>query len=91
MPDDFDHKPTVWTARQLREAIANLPDDAPIHIGIADTPGDFDGFHGYVLVDAEHVTNYWPATETRPERTETEKAITLFGDFPEGRYTPPSK
>lgn len=89
MREDFDHKPTVWTARHLREAIADLPDDAPIHIGIADAPGDFDGFHGYVLVDAEHVVNYWPATSTSPERTEAEKALTLFGDFPEDRYTRP--
>ncbi|WP_069766026.1 DUF6225 family protein [Streptomyces sp. LUP47B] len=86
MPDNLDHKPTVWTARKLREAIAHLPEDAPIHIGIADSPGDFDGYHDYVLVDAEHVISHWPATSTSPERSETEKGIHLFGDYPEGRY-----
>ena len=76
----------MWTAAQLREAIKDLPDDAPIHIGVAEHPGDFYGFGGYVLVDAEHVTNHWPATQTTPERNETEKALTLFADFEAGPY-----
>ncbi|MET7713701.1 DUF6225 family protein [Streptomyces sp. NPDC005407] len=86
MSDTFEHKPAVWTAAQLREAIKDLPDDAPIHIGVADRPGDFEGFGGYVLVDAEHVTNWWPATPSTPERSETEKALTLFADFEPGEY-----
>ena len=40
----------------------------------------------YVLVDAEHVENWWPATSNTPERTETEKALTLFADWTADRY-----
>ena len=86
MSDTFEHTPAVWTAKQLREALKDLPDDAPIHIGLAEAPGDFEGFGTYVLVDAEHVTKWWPATQMAPERTETEAALTLFADFEAGRY-----
>ncbi|MFE6126763.1 DUF6225 family protein [Streptomyces sp. NPDC056437] len=89
MSETYEHKPAVWTAKRLREALAELPDDAPIHIGVAEKPGDFDGFGGYVLVDAEHVTNQWPATQWEPERSETEKALTLFADFQPGEYDRP--
>ncbi|MEU6016884.1 DUF6225 family protein [Streptomyces sp. NPDC047515] len=86
MTDTFDHTPQIWNAGQLRDALKDLPDDAPIQIGVADQPGDFDGYHGYVLVDAEHVENWWPATATVPERTETEKALTLFADWKPDTY-----
>lgn len=86
MSETYEHTPEVWTAKRLREAIKDLPDDAPIHIGVADGPGDFGGYGDYVLVDAEHVTNWWPATATTPERKETEKALTLFADFAPGQY-----
>jgi hypothetical protein len=55
MADMFDHKPQVWTAGRLREVLAALPDETPIHIGVADGPGDFEGYGEYVLVDAEPV------------------------------------
>ncbi|WP_030159053.1 DUF6225 family protein [Streptomyces sp. NRRL S-244] len=55
MADMFDHNPQVWTAGRLREALAALPDETPIHIGVADGPGDFEGYGEYVLVDAEPV------------------------------------
>ncbi len=51
----FDHNPQVWTAGRLREVLAALPDETPIHIGVADGPGDFEGYGEYVLVDAEPV------------------------------------
>ncbi|MFF1916137.1 DUF6225 family protein [Streptomyces sp. NPDC058239] len=86
MADTFDHTPQVWNAAQLREAIKDLPDDAPIQIGVAESPANFDGYDTFVLVDAEHVENWWPATSTTPERTETEEAITLFADWRPDTY-----
>ncbi|MFG2873537.1 DUF6225 family protein [Streptomyces sp. NPDC048337] len=55
MAEMFDHEPQVWTAARLREALADVPDETPIHIGVADGPGDFEGYGEYVLVDAEPV------------------------------------
>ncbi|MFI5752373.1 DUF6225 family protein [Streptomyces sp. NPDC051644] len=86
MVDTFDHAPQVWNAAQLRDAIKDLPDDTPIHIGVAEDPGDFDGYRASVLVDAHHVENWWPATSTSPERTETENALTLFADWKPDEY-----
>ncbi|MEW2489863.1 DUF6225 family protein [Streptomyces sp. NPDC048411] len=86
MTDVFEHTPQIWNAAQLRDALKDLPDDAPIHIGVADDPGDFDGYRDFVLVDAHHVENWWPATATAPERTETAEALTLFADWEPGAY-----
>ncbi|MCX5166243.1 DUF6225 family protein [Streptomyces sp. NBC_00264] len=86
MTDVFDHTPQVWNAAQLREAIKDLPDGTPIHIGVAEDPGDFGGYRESVLVDAHHVENWWPATGTAPERAEKEKALTLFADWTPGEY-----
>ncbi|WP_331756347.1 DUF6225 family protein (plasmid) [Streptomyces sp. NBC_01590] len=86
MADIYEHAPQVWNAAQLRDALKDLPDDTPIHIGVAEDPGDFDGYRESVLVDAHHVENWWPATFDAPERVETEKAITLFADWTPGEY-----
>ncbi|MFD7498204.1 DUF6225 family protein [Streptomyces sp. NPDC059832] len=86
MTDVFEHTPQVWNAAQLRDALKDLPDDAPIHIGVADDPGDFDGYRDFVLVDAHQVENWWPATSTTPERTETAQELTLFADWEPGAY-----
>ncbi|MEU6925546.1 DUF6225 family protein [Streptomyces sp. NPDC046631] len=86
MADAFDHAPQVWNAAQLRAALKDLPDDTPIHIGVAEDPGDFGGYRESVLVDAHRVENWWPATFDAPERTETEKAITLFADWKAETY-----
>ncbi|MEV4194483.1 DUF6225 family protein [Streptomyces toxytricini] len=55
MAETFDHNPQVWTAGRLREVLAALPDETPIHIGVADSPGDFDSYGDHVLVAAEPV------------------------------------
>ncbi|MFD7531975.1 DUF6225 family protein [Streptomyces sp. NPDC059849] len=86
MTDVFEHTPQVWNAAQLRDALKDLPDDAPIHIGVAGDPGDFDGYRDFVLVDAHQVESWWPATATVPERTETARALTLFADWEPGAY-----
>ncbi|MFE7430072.1 DUF6225 family protein [Streptomyces sp. NPDC057545] len=86
MTDVFEHTPQIWNAAQLRDALNGLPDDAPIHIGVAGDPGDFDGYRDFVLVDAHQVENWWPATSTTPERTETAQALTLFADWEPGAY-----
>ncbi|MFE5584097.1 DUF6225 family protein [Kitasatospora sp. NPDC056531] len=85
--DTYAHSPEVWTAGRLREAIKDLPDDAPIHIGVASDPGDFDGYQDHVLVDYEPIELCWPATTTAPERNEVE--YTLFADWPAGTYDVP--
>ncbi|WP_406384971.1 DUF6225 family protein [Streptomyces sp. NBC_01618] len=86
MTDVFEHTPQVWNAAQLRDALKDLPDAAPIHIGVAGDPGDFDGNRDFVLVDAHQVENWWPATSTAPERTQTADALTLFADWQPGAY-----
>ncbi|MFI6730810.1 DUF6225 family protein [Streptomyces sp. R-74717] len=86
MTDVFEHTPQVWNSAQFRDALKDLPDDAPIHIGVAGDPGDFVGYRDFVLVDAHQVENWWPATVTAPERTETAEALTLFADWEPGAY-----
>ncbi|MFB6875847.1 DUF6225 family protein [Streptomyces sp. NPDC056323] len=78
--------PPRWNAAQLRDALMDLPDDAPIHIGVAGDPDDFDGYRDFVLVGAHQVENWWPANSTAPERTETAEALTLFADWEPGAY-----
>lgn len=41
---------------------------------------------GRFLVDAHQVENWWPATSTTLERTETAEALTLFADWNPGAY-----
>ncbi|MGW7312305.1 DUF6225 family protein [Streptomyces sp. NPDC054865] len=56
MADTYDHAPQVWTAGQLRHALAAIPDETPVHVGVADGPGNFiDGYEELVLVHAEPV------------------------------------
>ncbi|MEU6019766.1 DUF6225 family protein [Streptomyces sp. NPDC047515] len=82
----FEHAPQIWNAAQLRDALKDLPDDAPIHIGVAGDPSDFDGYRDFVLVDAHQVENWWLATSSAPERSETAKELTLFADWEPGTY-----
>lgn len=84
MADIYDHSPEVWTAGRLREAIKNLPDETPVHIGVAPEPGSFEGYQECVLVDFEPVELLWPATKAAPERTEVQH--TLFADWQPGPY-----
>ncbi|WP_326770985.1 DUF6225 family protein (plasmid) [Streptomyces sp. NBC_01591] len=84
----FEHTPQVWNAAQLRDAIKDLPDDAPVHICVAGDPGWLRRVRDFVLVDAHQVENWWPATSTAPERTETAEA--LFADWEPGAYDHPS-
>ncbi|MDA5281639.1 DUF6225 family protein [Streptomyces sp. NPDC054904] len=81
MAETFDHTPQVWTAGRLRDALANLPDETPIHIGVADGPGDFEGYGEYVLVDAEPVEMDADGTEGAPP-----VQFTLFADARAGAY-----
>ncbi|MFC9754800.1 DUF6225 family protein [Streptomyces sp. NPDC056921] len=82
----FEHTLQVWNAARLRDALKNLPDDAPIHIGLTGDPGHFDGYRGFVLVDAHQVENWWPASSTAPERTERAEALTPFSDWEPRAY-----
>ncbi|MET9604231.1 DUF6225 family protein [Streptomyces sp. NPDC006512] len=81
MAETFDHTPQVWTAGRLREALADLPDETPIHIGVADGPGDFEGYGEYVLVDAEPVEMDINGVEGVPQ-----VQFTLFADARAGAY-----
>ncbi|MER5772523.1 DUF6225 family protein [Streptomyces sp. NPDC001985] len=82
MADTFDHAPAVWTAARLREALAALPDDTPLHIGVADDPGDFDGYSEYALVNLEPVEKDSAGRAGSPATVE----YTLFADFKAGQY-----
>ncbi|MFK0255236.1 DUF6225 family protein [Streptomyces sp. NPDC090445] len=87
MAETFDHNPQVWTAGRLREVLAALPDDTPIHIGVADGPGDFDSYGEYVLVDAEPVELAIECDEDGPAgRGEPRVQFTLFADATAGVY-----
>lgn len=55
MTDTFEHAPRVWTAGQPRDALSSVPHHTPMGIGVADGPGDFDGYSHYVLVNLEAV------------------------------------
>ncbi len=80
MADMFDHTPQVWTAARLREALADVPDETPIHIGVADAPGDFENYGDYVLVDAE------PVEVDVRDAGEPHVQFTLFADARAGAY-----
>ncbi|WP_189765023.1 DUF6225 family protein [Streptomyces xanthochromogenes] len=82
MTDTFDHAPQVWTAGRLRQALADLSDDTPIHIAVADGPGDFEGYSEYALVDLEPVEKEF-GDEAAPG---TEVEYTLFADYKAGQY-----
>ncbi|MFD9405826.1 DUF6225 family protein [Streptomyces sp. NPDC059989] len=81
MAEMFDHAPQVWTAARLREALAGVPDETPIHIGVADGPGDFEGYGEYVLVDAEPVE-----MDGNGDPAASEVQFTLFADARAGAY-----
>ncbi|ATZ22571.1 DUF6225 family protein [Streptomyces lavendulae] len=81
MADMFDHAPQVWTAARLRAALADLPDETPIHIGVADGPGDFEGYGEYVLVDAEPVE-----VDSGDDPGGEQVQFTLFADARAGAY-----
>ncbi|MBT2482435.1 DUF6225 family protein [Streptomyces sp. ISL-94] len=81
MAEMFDHAPQVWTVARLREALADVPDETPIHIGVADGPGDFEGYGEYVLVDAEPVEMEGHGDPGTPE-----VRFTLFADALAGAY-----
>ncbi|MFF8954795.1 DUF6225 family protein [Streptomyces sp. NPDC014894] len=83
MADTFDHAPAVWTAGRLREALLTLPDETPIHIGVADGPGDFDGYSEYALVNLEPVEK-----DTAGRTGSATVEYTLFADYKAGRYHP---
>ncbi|MGX1976856.1 DUF6225 family protein [Streptomyces kronopolitis] len=81
MADTFEHSPQVWTAGQLRSALADLPEDTRIHIGVADAPGDFfKGFGDFVLVDAD------PVEMDLGDGTPPQAQFTLFADAKPGVY-----
>ncbi|MEU9416880.1 DUF6225 family protein [Streptomyces sp. NPDC051000] len=97
MADTFEHTPQVWTAGRLRAVLAGLPDDTPIHVGVADAPGDFDAYGEFVLVDAEPVevdlTDLTDLTDrsdpsglSRGGDAAPEVRFTLFADAKAGVY-----
>ncbi|MGI5447205.1 DUF6225 family protein [Streptomyces sp. CA-243310] len=99
MADTFEHTPQVWTAGRLRSVLAGLPDDTPIHVGVADAPGDFDAYGEFVLVDAEPVevdladltdlndpSHFADSDPSRGGDTAPEVRFTLFADAKAGVY-----
>ncbi|MCY0918504.1 DUF6225 family protein [Streptomyces sp. H27-G5] len=92
MADTFEHTPQVWTAGRLRSVLAGLPDDTPIHVGVADAPGDFDAYGEFVLVDAEPVevdlTDLTDLTDFSYSAGSSDSGLSRGGDAaPEVRFT----
>ncbi|MCY0955352.1 DUF6225 family protein [Streptomyces sp. H27-H5] len=92
MADTFEHTPQVWTAGRLRSVLAGLPDDTPIHVGVADAPGDFDAYGEFVLVDAEPVevdlTDLTDLTDFSYSADSSDSGLSRGGDAaPEVRFT----
>ncbi|MFD7861485.1 DUF6225 family protein [Streptomyces sp. NPDC059783] len=74
--------PKVWTAGQLRFALTAVPDEAHVHVGVADGPGNFvDGYDEFVLVHAEPVEQA-DGTKTVPQQVR----FTLFAGAAAGAY-----
>ncbi|MFJ3925357.1 DUF6225 family protein [Streptomyces sp. NPDC090022] len=92
MADTFEHTPQVWTAARLRAALQDLPDETPIHVGVADGPGDFGGYGEYALVNLEPVEvdmdTVLEGTAPQGAVPEARTAVeyTLFADFKAGTY-----
>ncbi|MFF6844627.1 DUF6225 family protein [Streptomyces tanashiensis] len=89
MAETFEHKPEQWTVGQLREALKDLPDDTPLHVGVPDSPGDFDDYQEMVAIDVEPVELLYRGYNGKPDRTEVRH--TLFVDFPADTYNRPEK
>ncbi|MBT2408936.1 MULTISPECIES: DUF6225 family protein [unclassified Streptomyces] len=81
MADTFEHAPQVWTAGRLRSALTGVTDDTPIHIGVADEPGNLDGYGEFVLVNAEPVEIASDDSTAAPQ-----VQFTLFADAKAGVY-----
>ncbi|MER6912557.1 DUF6225 family protein [Streptomyces sp. NPDC000594] len=84
MAETIDHTPLVWTAGQLRQALDGLPEDTPLHVAVADGPGDFAGYSEYALVSLDQVEKDAPETGTPTTLVE----YTLFADYKAGLYDP---
>ncbi|WP_197356712.1 DUF6225 family protein, partial [Streptomyces clavuligerus] len=76
--------PQVWTAGQLRQALTGLPDDTPLHVAVADGPGDFAGYSEYALVSLDEVEKDSPGGGAPSTLVE----YTLFADYKAGQYEP---
>ncbi len=81
MADTFEHAPQVWTAGRLRSALTGVADDTPIHIGVADEPGNLEGYGEFVLVGAEPVEMEDDHSTVPPQ-----VQFTLFADAKAGVY-----
>lgn len=84
MTDTFDHAPKVWTAGHLRRVLEALPGDTPLHVGVADGPGNFAGYSEYAVVDLEAVEKDLPGPRGGASGRVVE--FTLFADYKAGRY-----
>lgn len=81
MADTFEHAPHIWTAGRLRTALTEVADDTPIHIGVADEPGNLDGYGEFILVNAEPVE-----LDSEDSSVPPQVQFTLFADAKAGVY-----
>lgn len=82
---EFVHQATAWTVGELRRAIADLPDDMPLQVKIADSPGG-STFDVQVVTDAEV-----GAAIRRPDQEPVlGTTLSLECEFPTGRYLRPT-
>jgi hypothetical protein len=75
--EQYRHDVTPWTAGQLGAAMADLPDDMPVEVAVAEQPGG-------VFVNLQVVTDAAanPDTDSRSE-------FTIACEYPSGNYIRP--
>ncbi len=82
MPDvevAYEHQVAAWTVGQLRAALEGIPDDYPVQVMVAETPGG-DSAGEQVLFAAHQVT------ETRDGQRDQAARVVLEADFASGTY-----
>lgn len=72
--EQYRHDVTPWTVGQLRAAMADLPDDVPIEVAVAEQPGG-------VFVNLQVVID----AATNPDQN-TRREFTIACEYPSGTY-----
>ncbi len=79
----FGHTVRAWTVGQLRRALDGVPDDTPIRVNVAETPGG-DTVDEQVVIDAGFGQHRM--AEDPPGTWRTDTQFGLDCEFPPGTY-----
>ncbi len=85
-PETYHHTADAWTVGQLREALANLPDDMPVALAVPDNGRPIPLRDSYddewVVTGADFLVSQW-----HDERGEQlDRHLTLMVDRPTGAW-----